>query len=135
MATPTETAEPGALDLSCADDLDPNLRAISGGRAVAEAVYRELVTPMGRYWWDNTRGLGLAKWLNVAQSPGMTGQIEGQIEACALNDERVDAADASVDITDETLTVSLRLTLTDGTEVRFDVATTALGSSLLYGQQ
>jgi hypothetical protein len=134
MATLTQTAEPGAMDLSCADDLDPNLLQISGGRAVAEAVYRELITPSANYWWDDGRGLGLSKWLNVPQSAGMMGIIEGQIETVALNDERVSEASADVSITDKTLTASLLLTLTDGTEVKFDVAVTALTSKLLYGK-
>jgi hypothetical protein len=122
-----------AIDFACTDDLDPTLRAITGSRSVVESVYRELITPSAGLWWDKTRGLGLSKYLNAASAPGFTGQIASQCEAVALADDRVDTARATVTLEEEGFQVALVLGLNDGTSDRFTVATSQLGSALLYG--
>jgi hypothetical protein len=122
-----------AIDFACTDDLDPTLRVISGARSVVESVYRELITPSAGLWWDQTRGLGLSKYLNVASMPGFVSQIASQCEACALNDDRVETARATVTLEAEGFQVAMVLGLNDGTTDRFTVTTAQLGSAILYG--
>jgi hypothetical protein len=88
-------------------DLGPSLGAVSGRRALIEAVARRLVTPRGALWYDPAYGYDLRQFLNgIASSPS---QIVAGVTEQAEADERVIGSQASATFVGNTLTVKVAL--------------------------
>lgn len=115
-------------DIHCVDDVDRDLSLVSGPLGVAEAVARRLITPRGRLWYAPDYGTDIRAYLNSELRPF---QIARDVEAEALKDERVIAADAEViRSTADTLEIRLLLTLGDG-PFAFVLTITQVSASVL----
>ena len=93
--TPTlKVADPLGLglDVSTFPDLDPQFRPLSGQRAVAEAVARRWITPLGGLVYDDTYGEDLRARLNAGVEGPRLRALEAALTTQALADERVQAA-------------------------------------------
>lgn len=121
LNTPTPTltvSDTYGADVSTFPDLDPAFKPLTGQRAVAEAVARRWITPLGSLAYDETYGEDVRALLNAeADSPRLQA-LRGALVAQATADERVLAA--SVDLTvsgptsGRTVTLKGRLTTDDG---------------------
>lgn len=106
------------LDVSTFPDLDPLFRPIRGQRAVAEAVARRWLTPLGGLVYAPDYGAGLASYLNAGVSGPRLRALEAALVTQALADERVQAATVVLAVIGSAPAVSLRASAT---------LTTALG--------
>jgi hypothetical protein len=97
-------------DVFCIDDIDPAFAVVSGSTAVAQAIARRFDTPRGGLHYDGEYGYDLVEWMNREITDADTFRIGLAVEAEALKDERVLAAEASAtyDASTETLSIVLR---------------------------
>lgn len=97
-------------DISCVDDLDPNLTVVSERTALAQAAIRRITTPGGGLFYDATYGFDVRGLLNRGLI--FDGPNSRLVESEILQDERITdiEADVSFDATAETLTINLRIT-------------------------
>ncbi len=98
-------------DFSCITDLDAKLSTVSGPLVVGQAILRRYITPRGGLWYDPEYGTDLRQFLNGARSRFAVARA---CELEALKDDRVQQASAEVEITRDTMTIVVRLTLADG---------------------
>lgn len=86
-------------DISCVDDIDPDLSTVSGSTALLQAVARRWDTPPvpfgGGLFYDPDYGYGIRRHINAVARPE---QIEAGLEAEALKDERVRACPLRVEL-------------------------------------
>lgn len=78
-------------------DLDPNFVPIRGPRVVMEAVCRRLITPR-KSMLDKNCGYDLRKLLQATLTSAAVARIQAEIEAECLKDERIEAADVTVQL-------------------------------------
>lgn len=100
--------QPYGLDTSCTDFLRPGV-LVTGGRLVAEACYRRLITSKGQLKSDPDYGFCVADLLQRGMSAAELAQIGPQIEAELSKDERLDDVVVTVDV--DTTGPSLALTI------------------------
>ena len=93
-------------------DIDRNLSFTSGRRGLAESIAREWLEPQGGFVHAPEHGEGLLAYVN-APVYGL-GSLAQRLEGAALRDERVEAADVSAEFVGDTLTISGRITDSDG---------------------
>lgn len=99
LQTPTPTltiTDPYGTDVSTFPDLDPRLQAISGQRAVAEAVARRWLTPLGALVYDPTYGEDIRALLNAPVDQPRIRAIAAALAAQAEADERVQSAEVTI---------------------------------------
>lgn len=96
------------LDVSTFPDLDPLFRPIRGQRAVAEAVARRWLTPLGGLAYAPSYGAGLASFLNAGVAGPRLRALEAALATQALADERVQAAQVSLTVIGSAPAVALR---------------------------
>lgn len=107
---PTLTVtDPLGTDVSTFPDLDPQFRPIAGQRAVAEAVARRWLTPLGGLVYDETYGEDVRALLNAGADSPRLQAIRAALVAQATADERV--VSATVDLSLAGPTGSLTLTV------------------------
>lgn len=116
LNTPTPTltvSDPYGTDVSTFPDLDPQLRPISGQRAIAEAVARRWLTPLGALAYDETYGEDVRALLNSAVDSPRLQSLRGALVAQATADERVQSATVELSISGPAggLSVNLRARL------------------------
>lgn len=117
--TPTPTlvvTDEYGTDVSTFPDLDPKMLPITGQRAVAEAVARRWITPLGALIYDPAYGEDLRGLLNAPTDSARLRSIRGALVGQALSDERVQSAtvDLSATGSGNTLTVTVRGRLVSG---------------------
>lgn len=117
--TPALTVtDPLGTDVSTFPDLDPQFRPIAGQRAVAEAVARRWLTPLGGLVYDETYGEDVRALLNAAADSPRLQAIRAALVAQATADERVVSATVDLSLSGPTagltLTVRGRLVSADG---------------------
>lgn len=84
-------------DVSTFPDLDPKMLPITGQKAVAEAVARRWLTPLGALVYDPDYGADLRAMLNAPTDSARLQSVKAALAAQALADERVSSA--RVDLT------------------------------------
>jgi len=84
-------------DISCTDDLNPNLTLVEGTAALAQALQRRLSTPRGRLYRYPDYGYDLRHRVAIEES---TSETQRGIEAECLKDERAREARATVVLVD-----------------------------------
>jgi hypothetical protein len=94
-------------------DITPTLRGVEGPRCVIENIASRLVSPRGCLWYDPAYGFDVRQFLSGHVQD--TGSIVAGVVEQAESDERVDSAEASVSFIGDALTISLSLTLSEGT--------------------
>lgn len=112
LNTPTPTltvTDPYGTDVSTFPDLDPSFKALAGQRAVAEAVARRWITPLGTLVYDADYGEDVRALLNAEIDSPRLQALRAALVGQALADERVVAA--TVDLTTSGPTASKTLTL------------------------
>jgi hypothetical protein len=107
------------LDVSTFPDLDPELRSISGQRAVGEAVARRWLTPLGGLVDDpEYGGEDLGSLLGATRTADELAALGASLERQALEDERVESCRVVVTTTGplsgQTLIVRAQLTTSEG---------------------
>lgn len=117
--TPTLTVtDPFGSDVSTFPDLDPKMLPITGQRAVAEAVARRWITPLGGLVYDETYGEDVRGLLNAPVDSARLQALRAGLIGQALSDERVLRAEVDLSVSGPTagLTITLRgrLTTADG---------------------
>lgn len=97
-------------DVSTFPDLDPTFKPLTGQRAVAEAVARRWITPLGSLAYDETYGEDIRALLNAQIDSPRIQAIRAALVAQATADERVLGAtvDLSVSGAPSGLVVTLR---------------------------
>lgn len=104
---PFNPNDPLGTDISCVDDVDPNLTPVSGRLALAQAIARRWITDPGELFYAPDYGAGLRSYLNAAiDSPGA---IAARLEAEARKDERVEACKVDVTFAQERLEIVGRI--------------------------
>lgn len=94
---PTPAVNPAlGSDLSCVSDVTPDMREVSGRRALAEALVRRLQTPRGTLLDDQNYGFDLVGELGDDVTPAFVASLQSTIVAEVQKDERVIAARAVV---------------------------------------
>lgn len=91
-----------------AEDIDPYFPLVDGARAAAEAVAASLQHEPGVLWWAPDRGTNLRGFLH---RPFEAEEIQVQVEAEAVKDERVAAAPTLATADGAALTVAIELSL------------------------
>jgi hypothetical protein len=102
------------LDVSTFPDLDPNASWIAGGRIVAEAVGRRLLTASGSLFYDTSAGYDLASLVGEGLTAKQTFRIQSIVKDEAEKDERVAEAGVEVTYAAEKLTIRVTLSLAEG---------------------
>ena len=90
--TPTPTlvvTDEYGTDVSTFPDLDPKMLPITGQRAVAEAVARRWLTPLGALVYDPNYGEDLRSLLNAPVDSARLQAVRAALQAQATADERV----------------------------------------------
>lgn len=105
---------PWGNDVSTFPDLDPTFTLLDSRRIVAEAVARRLTTPRGSLVDNPLYGFDVRTLLHASASPAQRASWEQQIEAQAIADERVQAAQVSLVKQDRGWRVGVRLVTADG---------------------
>lgn len=134
------------IDISCTNDLDPSLRVVSGDRALAESLFRRLITPEGGGWWDEEYGGGLLDFLGsmVSDKPAaLASRVEARVERELLKEERVSEVSVSVSVEESAdrdrmkaqrdLRITVGVTKADGTNVTLTIAVDDGTAALLSG--
>ena len=80
-------SEDHGTDFYCTDDLEPNLRVVSGRECLRQALLRRLITPRGSLFFDPNYGTDLRAFL---ASSARASEIAQAVEAECLKDERVE---------------------------------------------
>lgn len=80
-------------DISCVEDICPDLRQSSDSTALVQCVVHLWMTRRGSLWYAPSRGVDLQDWLGSGVPDHV---IEGRLRAEALRDERV--ADCRVSV-------------------------------------
>jgi hypothetical protein len=115
-------AEPQhGTDIHCVDDIDSTLSLVSGRTCLAEACARRIITPRLGLFYDRDYGYDTRQFLGAAVRPAA---IQQKIDAEIAKDERVftsgvgvtfiDAAEADVDETPDSLEIEIRVTDYEG---------------------
>src|SRR5690242_13471134 len=86
-------------DLAGTTDLFPDMRETSGLACLADALYRRFITPRGRLYDDPNYGYDLTQFIDADVSPADIAQMQSNIRAECLKDQRVTVATASVTLT------------------------------------
>lgn len=109
-ATVLAVSDEYGTDVSTFPDLDPKMLPVSGQRAIAEAVARRWITPLGSLVYDPNYGEDLRGLLNAPTDTARLRSIRGALATQALADERVQSAtvDLSVSGSGNALTVTVR---------------------------
>lgn len=118
-------------DLSCFDDITPNLAFTSEQTALAQAIGRRLITPRGSLWEDQDYGTDVRQWL---QAPSPTAaRIAAAVETEVLKEPRVESVTAAVTWTEATrqLRIDLAMVASDETEFSLTVLVDNLTVQLL----
>jgi hypothetical protein len=109
-------------------DIDPNFTLVGGKLVYAFAIARRLTTPRGSLFYDDDYGMDLRQFLSGSvQRPDV---IQAQVETEALKDERTQDAKCTVAFENETLSVELLLTTSEG-PFNLTVAVSSLTTQLL----
>lgn len=116
LRTPTPTltvTDPYGTDVSTFPDLDPRMEAIRGQRAIAEAVGRRWITPLGALAYDEAYGENVRALLNAEIDSPRLQAIRAALVAQATADERVESATVELSVSGPSsgLTVVLRARL------------------------
>lgn len=113
-------------------DLDPTFTIITGTQVLAEACARRLMTERGTLAYDESYGLDLRDWLQMAVSASSESSrsapsifaLKASIEAECTKDERVESATADVVYNRSTEVVTIRVGIIPVTGVRFRLVLT-----------
>lgn len=97
------------VDISAFPDLD--FATITGPRVVLEAVLRRLSTPRGGLFYAPDYGADIRDALLARLGPNSLYEWKAAIEQEALQDDRVDAADASLSYDSSTESLTVKITL------------------------
>lgn len=120
-------------DFSCVEDLDPNLTPVEGRLGLAQACARRLITPTGGLFSAPDYGDDVRRYLNSITSSTplrIAATAEGECE----KDERVNRADASVEIVGDSLAIEVRLTDDEG-PFDFTLNVDDLSAELILGNE
>lgn len=104
--------DPLGTDISCVDDVDPNLTPVSGRLALAQAVARRWITDPGDLFYAPDYGAGLRRYLSGATDN--VGTLAARLEAEARKDERVEACKVDVTVVGERIDIAGRLEDAEG---------------------
>lgn len=87
-------------DLSCVDDLDPEMREVSGSdvRSLAEALIRSIMTPRGSVPDAPDYGIDLRSYLHRPSTRTELLAIEGDIANEWGKDDRVSRSEVTIDV-------------------------------------
>jgi phage baseplate assembly protein W len=83
-------------DLSCTNDLDPNMIEVDGLTTLTQAIFRRLITPRGTLLDDPNYGYDVTQFVNDDLSPADISRIGTQIDQELLKDQRVYASSTTV---------------------------------------
>ena len=118
-------------DVWCVTDLDPGFRLVSGQQAVGQAVARRLITERGTLIDDPSYGTDLRKYLGEPKSNSVLTRCNSDAEREALQDERVESAEASSSYdAEDNLVVRMELTTAEG-PFELVLGISAIGVSIL----
>lgn len=102
-------------------DLDPNFARIAGARVVIERLARKLQTTTGSMfkagWGFDVRDL-----LQAALTPAGVAAVQGEVQRQCEDEEEVASADATVNLVNGVLTITVRVVL--NVDVVFDLVFT-----------
>jgi len=102
-------------DVSAYPNLDPTLSLRSGAKVLSEAILRRLITPRGGLFYAPDYGTDLREYLNDEMTDDTLFAIKTDVEREAEKDERVQAADATVE-KDPAVKNGIKITLAITTE-------------------
>jgi phage baseplate assembly protein W len=88
-------------DLSCINDLSPDMAETSGRLVLAQGIARRLSTPRARLLDDPNYGFDLTQYVNDDLTKADIGRIQAGAQAECLKDERVLAAVVTIIVTAE----------------------------------
>lgn len=118
-------------DMHCVTDITPDCAHASGGAVVAHEIVRALQTPRGSLPWAPDRGLDLRQFVGSAVR---VTQIEADIEAEVLADDRVEAASVTVEhLTGGDLDITIKAEGDDGPFPDIVLSVTEMTVQLLSG--
>ena len=121
------------IDISATSDLDPAFRTATGTTALAQALFRRLITPSGGLLFDETFGLGIQRFINAstaADSKALT-RLAVACEAECRLDERVADCDARASVENGATVIELRVTPLDGVSFTLTAVIDDVSASLL----
>lgn len=98
-------------DVDCVTDLDPHFRIVTGAEAVAQAYARRLQTVFASWFADTNYGFSVIERLNDSVDTGKIFEIATGMEAEALKDPRVQAAEAVVSYSESEAKLSAQVKL------------------------
>jgi hypothetical protein len=95
-------------------DEDPYGRDLEGTdvRCILQALYRRYTTERGGLWYDASYGENILSYLSDASTPLGRERLRTRIVQQALQDERVDTADATLVYNDSTETLTIEMSCT-----------------------
>lgn len=105
-------------DLLCLDDLDAQARNVSGPELVAQDLYHDLTEPPGSLIEAPDGSIDVRSFLQTRRGPDDLAQVEDQIRAILIADERIAEArvTAVIDVSAQKITVTAKGRLVDGGE-------------------
>lgn len=86
------------VDISCVDDLSPNMLEVTGRLLLAQAIARRYMTPRGRLIDDPNYGFDLTQYVNDDLSQADIARIQAGAQAEAEKDERVESANVTINL-------------------------------------
>ena len=110
--TPVEPFGYGT-DISCADDIDPRGRDVSGFtvEALGQAIYRRLITPRGSNPDDADYGFDVVGYLNRGTTAQELRTLAGKVRSEVTKDDRVASAKVSMVPTPTGDAVTLKISI------------------------
>ncbi len=101
-------------DIACdGSDLDPMFPLVTGRRVLTNALARRFATPRGALFYDPSYGLDLREYVNEALAPADVADLQRDIEAQALADERVASCAVALAFNAAARTLAVTLALVD----------------------
>ncbi len=97
------------FDLSCFDELSPNLSMVSGMECLVQALARRLRSYL---WYDPAYGIPLDEYLNADMTVAQIDSLASAVQSQLLQDERVASVRVVGSRTGELADVSLSLSIT-----------------------
>ena len=129
--SPVSTYASFGSDLAGTTDLFADMRETSGLALLGDALYRRLITPRGRLLDDPNYGYDLTQWINADVDASDIDQMQQNIRAECLKDQRVLSATATTNLTNaDVLVITIAVTTALG-PFSLVLAVSAVGVTVL----
>jgi phage baseplate assembly protein W len=113
--TPDPTVRERGDDLDVRTDVSRTSFSLAAGvRNIGNALARRLITPRGGLLYDPSYGTDIRAYMNAGFTPSKLAQLASEIEAEVLKDSRVATAVVAVQTTGSSMTISVRVDLSQG---------------------